>query len=141
MTDARGQIRPDWSSLGVKIQRWGSEERSSIATAALRMIEDLGTTFNVYSDVGCAGQPYELDPIPLLIPPADWVHVAAGLTQRMRLIDAVLADNADAIEEYRDGDDKLRKKKRGFLMGEVMKASKGSGNPQVLNRLLDERLN
>ncbi|MBK5289989.1 MAG: Asp-tRNA(Asn)/Glu-tRNA(Gln) amidotransferase subunit GatB [Acidimicrobiia bacterium] len=57
------------------------------------------------------------------------------------LVDAVLAGNAETIEEYRNGDDKLRKKKRGFLMGEVMKASKGSGNPQVLNRLLDERLN
>ena len=56
------------------------------------------------------------------------------------LVEAVLAANPDAIEEYRSGDDKLRKKKRGFLMGEVMKASKGSGNPQTLNRLLDERL-
>jgi aspartyl-tRNA(Asn)/glutamyl-tRNA(Gln) amidotransferase subunit B len=56
------------------------------------------------------------------------------------LVDDVLGANAAAVEEYRSGDDKLRKKKRGFLMGEVMKASKGSGNPQVLNRLLDERL-
>jgi uncharacterized circularly permuted ATP-grasp superfamily protein/uncharacterized alpha-E superfamily protein len=103
MTDARGQIRPDWSTLGVKMQRWGSEERSSIATAAQRMIEDLGTTFNVYSDVGCAGQPYELDPIPLLIPPAEWTHVSAGLTQRMRLIDAVLADIYGPQQLLRDG--------------------------------------
>ncbi len=56
------------------------------------------------------------------------------------LVDAVLAANAEAIEEYRGGDDKVRKKKRGFLMGALMKASKGSGNPQTLNRLLDERL-
>ena len=92
MNDARGQIRPHWQSLGVKIQRWSSEDRSSIAAAADRMITDLGTTFNVYSDVGCAGQPYQLDPIPLLIPPAEWAQVSAGMTQRMRLIDTVLAD-------------------------------------------------
>jgi uncharacterized circularly permuted ATP-grasp superfamily protein/uncharacterized alpha-E superfamily protein len=92
MNDARGQVRPHWQSLGVKIQRWSSEERTSIARAAGRMIEDLGTTFNVYSDAGGVGQPYELDPIPLLIPPADWAHVSAGLAQRMRLIDAVLTD-------------------------------------------------
>ncbi len=103
MTDARGQIRPDWSTLGVQLQRWGSDERSAIAAAAARMIEDLGTTFNVYSDVGCAGQPYELDPIPLLIPPAEWMHVAAGLTQRMRLIDAVLADIYGSQQLLRDG--------------------------------------
>ena len=45
------------------------------------------------------------------------------------------------VEEYRAGDDKARKKKRGFLMGEAMKATKGQGNPQLLNRLLDDRLN
>jgi aspartyl-tRNA(Asn)/glutamyl-tRNA(Gln) amidotransferase subunit B len=56
------------------------------------------------------------------------------------LVDAVFAANAETVEEYRGGDDKLRKKKRGFLMGELMKASKGSANPQLLNKLLDERL-
>jgi len=57
------------------------------------------------------------------------------------VVDAVLAANADAVDEYRAGDDKVRKKKRGFLMGEAMKALRGQGNPQVLNQLLDERLN
>ena len=52
----------------------------------------------------------------------------------------MLGANAAAVEEYRGGDDKLRKKKRGFLMGELMKATKGSANPQVLNQLLDEAL-
>jgi aspartyl-tRNA(Asn)/glutamyl-tRNA(Gln) amidotransferase subunit B len=57
-----------------------------------------------------------------------------------RAVDDVLAANAPTVDEWRAGDDKLRKKKRGFLMGELMKAMKGKGNPAVLNRLLDERL-
>jgi len=56
------------------------------------------------------------------------------------VLDGVLAANAEAVEAYRAGDDKKRKKTRGFLMGEAMKATRGSGNPQTLNRLLDERL-
>jgi aspartyl-tRNA(Asn)/glutamyl-tRNA(Gln) amidotransferase subunit B len=56
------------------------------------------------------------------------------------VVDQVLAANADAVAEYRSGDDKARKKKRGFLMGECMKALQGQGNPQLLNALLDERL-
>lgn len=56
------------------------------------------------------------------------------------LVDGILAANADAVAEYRAGDDKVKKKKRGFLMGEAMKASKGSGDPKVLNQLLDEKL-
>jgi aspartyl-tRNA(Asn)/glutamyl-tRNA(Gln) amidotransferase subunit B len=57
------------------------------------------------------------------------------------VVDAVIAANTETVESYRSGDDKARKKKRGFLMGEAMKATKGQGNPQLLNRLLDERLN
>jgi aspartyl-tRNA(Asn)/glutamyl-tRNA(Gln) amidotransferase subunit B len=56
------------------------------------------------------------------------------------IVDDVLRANATTVDEWRAGDDKVRKKKRGFLMGEVMKASKGSGNPAVVSQLLDERL-
>jgi aspartyl-tRNA(Asn)/glutamyl-tRNA(Gln) amidotransferase subunit B len=56
------------------------------------------------------------------------------------VVDQVLADNVAAVAEWRAGDDKARKKKRGFLMGEVMKALQGSGNPQVVNQLLDQKL-
>ena len=48
--------------------------------------------------------------------------------------------NIETTRHGRAGDDKARKKKRGFLMGELMKATKGSANPQVLNQLLDEAL-
>jgi aspartyl-tRNA(Asn)/glutamyl-tRNA(Gln) amidotransferase subunit B len=57
-----------------------------------------------------------------------------------RIVDEVIASHPDVVAEYRSGDDKTRKKKRGFLMGEAMKATKGQGNPQLLNRLLDEHL-
>ncbi len=92
MTDSGGDYRPHWQGISQKIHRWSAEERNSISAAASRMIEDLGTTFNVYSDAGGAGQPYELDPVPLMVSAADWQQVSAGLAQRIRLIDAVLAD-------------------------------------------------
>jgi aspartyl-tRNA(Asn)/glutamyl-tRNA(Gln) amidotransferase subunit B len=56
------------------------------------------------------------------------------------IVDDVLAQQATLVAEWRAGDDKVKKKKRGALVGELMKASRGQGNPQVLNRLLDERL-
>ncbi|MCJ7671531.1 MAG: Asp-tRNA(Asn)/Glu-tRNA(Gln) amidotransferase GatCAB subunit B, partial [Acidimicrobiia bacterium] len=56
------------------------------------------------------------------------------------VIDTVIAANSETVESYRTGDEKTRKKKRGFLMGEAMKATKGQGNPQLLNHLLDDRL-
>ena len=53
----------------------------------------------------------------------------------------MLAANATTVDEYRAADDdKARKKKRSFLMGQVMRELKGKGNAQVLNQLLDARL-
>jgi len=63
------------------------------------------------------------------------------LAQLTAAVDAVLAVNGAAIEEYRAApDDKVRKKKRGFLMGEVMRGLEGKGNAQILSDLLDARL-
>jgi aspartyl-tRNA(Asn)/glutamyl-tRNA(Gln) amidotransferase subunit B len=56
-------------------------------------------------------------------------------------VDSVLAANANVVEEHRAAsDDKSRQKKRGFLMGKLQAELKGKGNPQVLSRLLDDRL-
>jgi aspartyl-tRNA(Asn)/glutamyl-tRNA(Gln) amidotransferase subunit B len=57
-----------------------------------------------------------------------------------RVVDEVFAANADAVDEWRAGDDKIRKKKRGFLFGAIMTATERKANPQVINRLLDEKL-
>jgi len=91
-TDAEGRVRPHWNKLWNEIQHWSLDRRVSLTTAAHRQIEELGTTFNVFSDAGGAGQPYELDPIPLLVSGSEWTRVSAGLAQRARLLDAVLAD-------------------------------------------------
>ena len=56
------------------------------------------------------------------------------------VVDGVLAAHPGEVERYRGGEDKDRRKLRGFFMGQVMAATKGRGNPQVLNRLLDDRL-
>ena len=52
----------------------------------------------------------------------------------------MLAAHPDVVAEYRAGDEPVRKKKRGFLMGQATKALKGRANGQVLAQLLDERL-
>ena len=56
------------------------------------------------------------------------------------VIDGVLAANAGVVEEYRAGDDAAKKKKWGFLMGQVMRELKGQGNAQVINTLLEKCL-
>lgn len=56
------------------------------------------------------------------------------------VVDRVLAEHPDAVAEYRAGDEKGRKKKRGFLFGQVMAATDRKANPALVNQLLDDRL-
>jgi aspartyl-tRNA(Asn)/glutamyl-tRNA(Gln) amidotransferase subunit B len=56
------------------------------------------------------------------------------------IVDEILAAHPDVVAEYRAGDDKARKKKRGFLFGQVMQATDRKANPQLVNDLLDARL-
>jgi len=56
------------------------------------------------------------------------------------VVDGIITANPAIVDEYRSGDDKAKKKKRGFLMGEAMKATGNQGNPKLLQQLLDERL-
>ena len=54
----------------------------------------------------------------------------------LTLIDHVLAAAPDKVAEYRAGREKLM----GFFVGQVMKASQGKANPQLLHMLLQQRL-
>ncbi len=93
MLDRHGRMRPAWENLALQVTRWSLQDREALLASSKRMIDDLGTTFNVYRDVGGGGgQPYELDPIPLVIPKEDWGRVSAGLAQRLRVLEAILAD-------------------------------------------------
>jgi aspartyl-tRNA(Asn)/glutamyl-tRNA(Gln) amidotransferase subunit B len=52
------------------------------------------------------------------------------------IIDAVLAQNADKVAEYRSGKDKLF----GFFVGQVMKQTQGKANPAMVNDALKQKL-
>ena len=52
------------------------------------------------------------------------------------LVDTVVGENADKVEEYRAGKEKLF----GFFVGQVMKASQGRANPKVVNDILRQKL-
>jgi len=53
-----------------------------------------------------------------------------------KIIDEVIATNPKQVEQYRAG----KKTVAGFFVGQVMKASKGQANPQLVNELLAKKL-
>ena len=53
-----------------------------------------------------------------------------------KIIDEIIAANPKQVEQYRGG----KKTVVGFFVGQVMKASKGQANPQLVNELLAKKL-
>ena len=53
-----------------------------------------------------------------------------------KIIDEIIAANPRQVEQYRAG----KKTVAGFFVGQVMKASKGQANPQMVNELLAKKL-
>jgi len=52
------------------------------------------------------------------------------------LIDIILKENEDKVSQYKLGKDKLF----GFFVGQVMKVSSGTANPQLVNDILKKKL-
>ena len=53
-----------------------------------------------------------------------------------KMVEGVLQANLSQVDEYKRGKEKVL----GFLVGQVMKASKGKANPGTVNKLLKEKI-
>ncbi len=52
--------------------------------------------------------------------------------QLLPIIQDVLANNAQSIEDFKNGKDRAI----GFLVGQIMKKTRGMANPKMVNKLL-----
>lgn len=77
---------------------------------------------------------------------ADAVIEARGLKQVSDsgalegIITEVIAGHPEQVQQFLEADEGRRKKLTGFFVGQVMKASKGQANPQMVNELLAKKL-
>ncbi|MCB8889686.1 Asp-tRNA(Asn)/Glu-tRNA(Gln) amidotransferase subunit GatB [Vreelandella malpeensis] len=56
------------------------------------------------------------------------------------MIDQVIAESPAQVAQYRDAEPDKRGKMIGYFVGQVMKASRGTANPQQVNGLLKQKL-
>jgi len=74
--------------------------------------------------------------------PADSIVEEKGLKQITdssaieKIVDEVIQANPSQVEEFKGGKEKVI----GFLVGQVMKQSKGKANPGMVNKLLKEKM-
>ncbi len=85
-------LRPHWRDFFARVGELGLNDLKTRWEEAKHLIRENGVTYNVYGDPRGMSRPWELDPIPLLVDPAAALSVEAGLIQRARLLDRLLAD-------------------------------------------------
>jgi aspartyl-tRNA(Asn)/glutamyl-tRNA(Gln) amidotransferase subunit B len=64
-----------------------------------------------------------------------WVQVSDA-AELEKIVEQVLVTNSKEVEAYRKGKEKLF----GFFVGQVMKATQGKANPQMVNEILKKKL-
>ena len=102
------------SASGVPRAHWDAFLRSMAAREGLEISETLalmereirenGITYNVYADPQGADRLWEVDPLPLLLTAAEWADIEAGIAQRAKLLNLVLADIYGPQDLLRSGD-------------------------------------
>jgi uncharacterized circularly permuted ATP-grasp superfamily protein/uncharacterized alpha-E superfamily protein len=89
---ARGEPRAHWQKFVSLLERLGRDELAVRWENGRRIIREHGVTYNIYGDPQGMDRPWDLDMVPLLIPPKEWARIEAGMAQRARLFNLILAD-------------------------------------------------
>lgn len=97
------RLRPFCDPLYDALDRLGPGELTSRWENARRTIRDNGVTYNVYGDPAGSDRPWTLDMVPFAINAEEWIRIEAGLVQRARLLNTVLADLYGPMRLVEDG--------------------------------------
>ena len=88
MIDSDGNVRPSYAGVYETLRRAAPDELRSIAESLANNYSQAGVTF----DVGGVERPFPLDVVPRVIPADDWDIIDSGVSQRIRALEAFLAD-------------------------------------------------
>lgn len=98
-----GRPRPHWAAFDDALRELGPDELATRWREAKQLIRENGVTYNVYGDPHGIARPWQLDPIPLLIPTHEATALGRGLIQRAKLLEAILADLYGPQRLLKDG--------------------------------------
>jgi len=87
-----GKLSPDWHRFFNFLGDDGFDDLNHRTDNLRRQIRDNGVTYNVYADANGPQRPWSLDLFPLILSAQDWTQISAGVAQRARLLDRVMAD-------------------------------------------------
>jgi uncharacterized circularly permuted ATP-grasp superfamily protein/uncharacterized alpha-E superfamily protein len=85
-------MRPHWDSFVRHAGALATPQLARAQARVARQIHENGVTYNVYAAADGPTRPWALDPLPMIIPAAEWAVLTHGLQQRARLLEAMAAD-------------------------------------------------
>ena len=103
LRDATGRLRPAWQTFFGYLGEAGIQDLRSSAETVSRLIQHNGVTYNVFADDQDQTRPWSLNPLPMLIGPAEWRTIRASLSQRAKLLNAILQDTYGDQSLIREG--------------------------------------
>jgi uncharacterized circularly permuted ATP-grasp superfamily protein/uncharacterized alpha-E superfamily protein len=102
MLGADGRPRAHWNKLLQDFAAMGPKLRRSAGNTAESLLREHDVAY-IAADSGNR-RPWHLDVFPLLIAPADWENLSAGLIQRARILNKVVEDIYGEQELLKSGD-------------------------------------
>ncbi len=103
LRDATGKLRPAWQTFFDYLGESGIQDLRPNADTVARLIQQNGVTYNVFADDQDQTRPWSLNPLPMLIGPAEWRTIRASLSQRAKLLNAILQDTYSEQSLIHDG--------------------------------------
>ncbi|MFS2036179.1 circularly permuted type 2 ATP-grasp protein [Polaromonas sp. CT11-55] len=85
-------LSPEWTRFFNFLGADGFYDLNHRTANLRRQIRDNGVTYNVYADANGPQRPWALDLFPMMVSAGDWAQIEAGIQQRARLLDRVMAD-------------------------------------------------
>jgi len=90
--EGAGKLAPHWARFFEQLGTEGFRDLNRRTVNLERQVRDNGITYNVYANSGGPQRPWSLDLFPLIVTPQSWQQLEAGVLQRVRLLDRVMAD-------------------------------------------------
>jgi uncharacterized circularly permuted ATP-grasp superfamily protein/uncharacterized alpha-E superfamily protein len=99
---SNGELHPHYARFFHALEAIDAAELKQRWESSRRLLHEQGATYNAYDESGVSREkPWQLDPIPMVISPQEWLTLERGLIQRATLINKILADCYGAQELIR----------------------------------------
>lgn len=97
------EMSPSWETFFNQAGAHDLEDFQRRKTSLDWQVRDNGMNYNVYADKDQPQRPWSLDLFPLILEAPAWRRIEAGVLQRVRLLDRVLADTYGPQTALRQG--------------------------------------